>query len=157
MTKSTPKKQNNRRRQIGVAVAAVVLAAVIGFVAYTQLTIAPTPTVNITLYGGTNAAGNNYGFSNTTYVYGPGPTLTFKVGDVVNFTFVNVDKSYPHSWAMVNARVKNPTVVFGAQIDPIPAGTNASVVFTVTRAGNYFYACIVDIAWGMWGNVVVNP
>ncbi len=160
MTKIKLKKGKTPVRHIGAAVVAVILIVVVGVVAYTQLTLAPIPTVYVTLYGGLNQIKTEFGFSNTTLIDSPGPTLTFKVGDVVKLTFVNVDPEYPHNWAMINARAKAASVVFNAQVDSVPGGENASVIFTVNRAGNYFYACTLpngDMAWGMWGNVVVNP
>jgi plastocyanin len=167
MTKDTLKKENHRRRRLAVAVVAVILVAVVGFVTYTQLTLSPVPavpTVYVTLYGGLNTIRNEFGFSNTSaaLIDSPGPTLTFKVGDVVKLTFINADPdpNYEHNWAMIDARTKTAGIVFNAQTKPVPGGSNESTIFTVSRAGNYFYACNLpngDIAWGMWGNVVVNP
>ncbi len=87
------------------------------------------------------------GFGNSaTSITSPGPTLTFTVGDVVNMTVFNAG-TMPHNWALVASNDTSGKVLFGAKIDsgsvPIPVNESASVVFRVTKAGNYFYICQV--------------
>jgi plastocyanin len=156
LPKGTQANKSRRRRNIGVAVIAVVLAVAVGVVVFIQISAPLIPTVNMTLYGGTN--GVKYGFSFDTRIDSPGPTLTFKVGDVVNMTFINTDPQYPHNWAIVDSRQRTVTALFNSQTVDVPSGGNVSVVFRVPYAGNFYYGCLNgDIAYGMWGNVVVNP
>ena len=123
----------------------------------------PTPagsTVNLTIYGGSKPGGGfGFGYSAGAITV-PGPTLTFKVGDTVNLTFI-LASAGTHNWAMVAAQSETANVVFGARVPNVTgsAGSTGSVSFTITQAGNYFYICQVPthMAEGMWGNVVVNP
>ncbi len=122
----------------------------------------PPPNVSLTLYAG-EVSLTQYGFGNTpTNITSPGPTLSFKVGDVVNMTVFNAG-TMPHNWALVASQSTTGKVLFGAKIDsgsiPIPVNETASVVFKVTKSGNYFYICQVPghVQLGMWGNVVINP
>ena len=68
-----------------------------------------------------------------------------------------------HNWALTNSNATDAKVLFGAQIgsgsNPIPINQTGSVVFRVTKAGNYYYICQVPghVQLGMWGNVVVSP
>jgi uncharacterized cupredoxin-like copper-binding protein len=171
-TENMPKK-GNTGWYIAAAIIVIVIV-VVGIVAY-QATLAPpsptpsptTPpptgsTVSATLYAG-EVSPTVYGFGNSaSSITSPGPTLTFKVGDVVKMTLVN-SPTMPHNWAIVNAQSSTASVMFNAQIqsgsNPLTPGASASVTFTVTQAGNYFYVCQVPghVALGMWGNVVVNP
>jgi uncharacterized cupredoxin-like copper-binding protein len=183
-TENMPKKSN-----MGWYIAAVIIVIVIvvvGVVAYeatlpsNSTTPSPSPTatptpsststpsptssiVSMTIYAGEVSA-STYGFGNSaTSITSPGPTLTFKVGDVVTMKLTNASPTMPHNWAIVNAQSSTAPVMFNAQIqsgsNPITPGSSASVTFTVTQAGNYFYICQVPghVALGMWGNVVVNP
>ena len=122
----------------------------------------PKPNVSMTLYAGDNSAAL-YGFGNSaTAITSPGPTITFNVGDVVNMTVFNVG-TMPHNWALTSSNATSATVLFGAQIDsgsiPIAVNGTASVVFKVTKSGDFYYICQVPghVQLGMWGNVVVNP
>jgi uncharacterized cupredoxin-like copper-binding protein len=122
----------------------------------------PKPNVSMTLYAG-EVSLTAYGFGNSsTSITSPGPTLTFTVGDVVNMTVFN-SGTMPHNWALVATKDTSGKVLFGAKIDsssvPISVNETASVIFRVTKAGNYFYICQVPghVQLGMWGNVVVNP
>ena len=121
------------------------------------------PNVSVTLYEGEVSA-TQYGFGNTsTTVTSPGPTLNFKVGDVVNMTVYNISTlGLPHNWALTTTNnYANATVMFDAQIasgtNPLQPGTHGSVVFSVTQAGNFYYICQVpghtDV--GMWGRVII--
>jgi len=122
----------------------------------------PTANVQVTLYAG-EISGTQYGFGyNSNTITSPGPTLTFKVGDVVNFALFNAG-TMPHNWALVNANQTSAKVLFGAQIAsgtiPVEVNQSESVVFSVTQAGSFFYICQVagHVQSGMWGSVVVNP
>ncbi len=144
-----------------------------GFTAMTLLVIlaaamlagvgsAPTPNVQSTLYA-REISTSQYGFGNApSAITSPGPTLTFKVGDVVNMTVVNVGQM-PHNWAIMPTNQTGSSPLFSARIAsgdiPIPPNQTMSTVFTVSKAGNFFYLCEVPghLQLGMWGNVVVNP
>ena len=120
------------------------------------------PTVSETLYAG-QVSLTVYGFGNSaTDIISPGPTLNFTVGEIVNMTVYNVG-SMGHNWALVNDNATSAKVLFSAQIDggslPIPVNETGSVIFKVTKPGNYYYICQVlgHVQLGMWGNVVINP
>ncbi|HUK85846.1 MAG TPA: sulfocyanin-like copper-binding protein [Candidatus Acidoferrum sp.] len=105
---------------------------------------------------------SQYGFGDSaSSISTPGPTLTLTAGDTVTVTLHNAG-TMSHNFAIVNAKSSTATVLWNAQIDSasngVPAGSQASVTFTVGAAGNYFYICQVDghVALGMWGNVVVQ-
>ena len=122
----------------------------------------PTPNVFLTIYSG-EISGSVYGFGNSSSpLSSPGPTLNFKVGDVVNITLVNIGQM-PHNLAIVSANQSDASVLFGGQIGsdsaPLQANQSASVIFTVTKAGDFYYICQVDahLQLGMWGNVVITP
>lgn len=121
----------------------------------------PTPNVTVTLYAGEVSMGT-FGFGESaSAITSPGPTLTFKVGDVVDFTLV-VAGQLPHNWAMVSANESSAPVLFGAQVgtgdNPLLSGQTGKVLFTVTEAGEFFYICQVPghLQLGMWGQVVVS-
>ena len=157
----TPKDISRRWLFAGaIALAAVVLlaASVIPGVTNTST----TPNVNITLYEGA-VSSNLYGFGySANNLVSPGPTLTFKVGDIVNVTVTDVGQ-LPHNWAIVSTNQTSAPVQFKAQIrsasSPLQHGETGSVVFTVTKAGDCYYICQVEghVDLGMWGKVVVNP
>lgn len=120
------------------------------------------PNVSVTLYAGEVSLAE-YGFGNSaTSITSPGPTLTFKVGDVVNMTVFNAG-TMPHNWALVTSNQTSAKVLFGAQIASgsvgIPVNQTGSVNFSITKSGNFYYICQVPghVSLGMWGNVVVNP
>jgi len=122
----------------------------------------PISNVQVTLYAG-EISNTVYGFGNSsTSLTSPGPTLIFKIGDVVNMTLVNAGRM-PHNWALVNTNETDGAVLFNAQIvsENVPLQTNqtGSAVFTVTKSGSFFYVCQVPghLQLGMWGNVVINP
>jgi uncharacterized cupredoxin-like copper-binding protein len=124
---------------------------------------APSPNVSVQLFEG-EISSTLYGFGySSNSLTSPGPTLTFKVSDVVNVTVTNVGQ-LPHDWAIVNGNQSSSApVLFNAQIaspnSPLQHGQSGSVVFTVTQAGNFYYICQVPghENVGMWGNVIVNP
>ena len=122
----------------------------------------PTPNVSVTLYAG-EVSVSQYGFGNSpTAITSPGPTLTFKVGDVVNMTLFNAG-TMPHNWALVTTNQTSASVLFNAKIAsstvPIESNQSSSVIFRVTEPGNFSYICQVPghVQLGMWGNVVVKP
>ena len=122
----------------------------------------PKPNVSVTLYAGEISL-TEYGFGNSsTSITSPGPTLTFKVGDVVNMTLFNAG-TMPHNWALVTTNQTSASVLFGAQIAsgsvPLEVNQTGSVIFRVTKSGNFNYICQVPghVQLGMWGSVVINP
>ncbi len=142
--------------------AALVVLVLLAAALFVGIGSAPTSNVQVTLYAG-EISTSLFGFGNTsTAITSPGPTLTFKVGDVVNVTLFNVGQM-PHNWALVAANQTNGQVLFGSQIAsgnvPVDSNQTGSVVFTVAKAGNYFYICQVagHVQLGMWGAVVINP
>jgi plastocyanin len=159
---ATPQEIRKRWLLIGsVALAALVILAVAVFPGVSTTPKTQTPNVSIVLYEGKiSASSYGFGYSPTSLV-SPGPTLTFKVGDVVNVTVTNVGQ-LPHNWALVSSNQTSAPVQFGAQIqsasNPLQHGQTGSVVFTVTKAGAFYYICQVPghVELGMYGQVVVN-
>lgn len=120
------------------------------------------PNFSETLYAGQISL-TEYGFgNNSSDIISPGPTLNFTVGQIVNMTVYNVG-TMGHNWALTALNATNAKVLFGAQIDsgsiPIPVNETGSVVFKVTKAGDYYYICQVPghVDLGMWGHVVISP
>jgi uncharacterized cupredoxin-like copper-binding protein len=145
-----------------VALGVLVLLAAAVFAGVGTSPPLPPPNVSVTLYAG-QVSLTVYGFGNSSNnITSPGPTLTFKVGDVVNMTVINVG-TMPHNWALVTTNQTSAKVLFGAQIDsgsiPIETNQTGSVVFKVTESGNFNYICQVPghVQLGMWGSVVINP
>jgi plastocyanin len=143
---------------IALAMAVLLAASVIPGVTTTNT----VPNVNIILYEGA-VSSSLYGFGySANNLVSPGPTLTFKVGDIVNVTVTDVGQ-LPHNWAIVSTNQTSAPVQFKAQIrsasSPLQHGESGSVVFTVTKAGDYYYICQVPshVDLGMWGKVIVNP
>ena len=100
----------------------------------------PSLNVSVTLYAG-EISMYQYGFGNSsTNITSPGPTLTFKEGDVVNMTLFNAG-TMPHNWALVTTNETSAQVLFGAQIAsgqvPVPVNQTDSVIFKVTKSGNF--------------------
>jgi plastocyanin len=157
----TPKDISRRWLFAGaIALAVVVLLA--ASVIPDVTTTSTVPNVNISLYEGA-VSSNLYGFGySANNLVSPGPTLTFKVGDIVNVTVTDVGQ-LPHNWAIVSTNQTSAPVQFNAQIrsasSPLQHGESGSVVFTVTKAGDYYYICQVPshVDLGMWGKVIVNP
>ena len=145
-----------------VALGILVLLAAAVFTGVGTTAPLPPPNVSVNLYAG-EVSPSLYGFGNSSsYITSPGPTLTFKVGDVVNMTVFNVG-TMPHNWALVTTNQTNAKVLFGAQIAsgsvPIEMNQTGSVIFQVTKSGNFNYICQVPghVQTGMWGSVVINP
>jgi plastocyanin len=182
-TENMPKKSNTAW-YIGAVVIIIVIIAV-GVLAYQFTQPSPTPTPSpsttpspsaspspsptgtaksITIYAD-EISTSQYGFGESaTAITSPGPTLTFNVGDVVTLTFQNAG-AFPHNVAFVtqktdgNTNLAFPNAQVASASNPIAPGGSASVTFTVTTAGTFYYICQVDahVSLGMWGTVTVNP
>jgi plastocyanin len=142
------------------AIAAVIILGVAVFPGVATTT--PMPNVSITLYEG-EISSSLYGFGySPNSLISPGPTLTFKVNDIVNVTVTDVGQ-LPHNWAIVSSNQTSAPVLFNAQIrsasSPLQHGESGSVIFTVAKAGDFYYICQVPghVDVGMYGKVVVNP
>jgi plastocyanin len=134
-----------------IALLAIMLFVFAIALAFPHVSYAQTPNIEITLYE------KEWGFGYTeTSITSPGPTLTFTEGDVVNVTVYNVGTT-DHGWELVTAK-SGGTELFSAYIAPMAPGTHASVVFTSTQTGNFYYICPVSghADLGMWGQVSVN-
>lgn len=140
--------------------AGIIIIIIIAATVYTYhimpMTKTETPNVTATLFAG--PSGSKYGFGNSSAtITSPGPSLVFLVNDTVKMTLYNSDSApMQHGWQIVNS-LNDLTVQFEASIDPINAGTNANVIFSIDKAGNFTYICQVPghIQLGMWGNVTV--
>ncbi len=153
------------RRSVWAVIAIVIIIIiVVGSVIYFMSISGPslTPTKTAVLYAGeVNATAYGFGLTQNS-ITSPGPTLSFKIGDVVNMTVYDVSSTISHAWALTNAPQQGATVLFGAQIasasSPLPPGGSGWVVFNMTEAGNFYYICPVSghVALGMWGNVTVT-
>ncbi len=119
------------------------------------------PNKEITIYAGRTPDGK-FGFGlSPDNITSPGPTLKFKVGDIVKINFVNVGK-IPHAFAIVQDVSENPVILFnsaiGSSTNPIPANGKASVVVKFDRAGEFKYMCTVPghAQAGMWGVIEIS-
>jgi|WetSurMetagenome_2_1015567.scaffolds.fasta_scaffold370827_3 uncharacterized cupredoxin-like copper-binding protein len=120
------------------------------------------PTVTIVLYAGeisNNKMGFGYSSDNLT---SPGPTLHFKLTDVVNITVINVG-GMPHAFQITERPQTGAAVLFNAEAGsaqvPITPGQKASTVFAPSYAGStFYYICPISghAEAGMWGAVVVT-
>jgi FtsP/CotA-like multicopper oxidase with cupredoxin domain len=115
----------------------------------------------ITMYAG-EVGTSQLGFGNSpSSITSPGPTLYLHSNDEVRITLQNAG-TMPHSWAIVDAKSSSANVLWNAQIgnnsNPISPGQSGFTSFTVGNQGNFYYVCQVDdhVAYGMWGNVVVE-
>ncbi len=120
-----------------------------------------TPNVNVTLYA-KEVASEKFGWGLTPdNVTSPGPTLTFKVGDTVSLTVVNLGK-IPHSFGIVSSLGKDSQPLFNANIgtasNPIAPGGKASAIFKVDRVGMFYYLCTVPghPELGMHGPIIIT-
>ncbi len=132
----------------------------------TPLPTATSSGTHLVLYEGPLSTGatstSMYGFGNTAdNITSPGPTLNLQEGTTYTMTVYNIDPSLAHSWEIVSTKAVSNSPLFGAGIEItnfIPAGSSASVTFTVNQTGNFYYVCTrpghIDL--GMWGNVVVS-
>ncbi len=160
------------RKGILPLVVVVVLASILYFAvmfvlifnAQPQLTsnsnLNKTPTVNIVLYEG-EISPTKYGFGNSsTQLTSPGPTIRFKLSDVVNITVVNVG-TMPHAFEITNTPKTGSTLLFNAQIGQssyLEPGQKGTIIFTPTKAGSFYYICPVPghAELGMYGAVVIT-
>ncbi len=145
-------------------VAAVIIVVIVVAVGVYILTMqpggTPTPTVTSTLYEGEIGTAQ-YGFgTSATSLASPGPTLTFKVGDVVKMTVYNVG-AIQHSWEINTKQDGSGQVLFNSVINPgstITPGGSGTVTFTVTQAGSFYYVCPIagHPELGMYGSVTIT-
>lgn len=130
-----------------------------------KLTLSTQPTTNlvpnkeITIYGGPTPQGFGFGLSPDN-ITSPGPTLRFKVGDIVRITFVNVGR-IPHAFAVVAQVSDNPNILFNSaigQLTPLQPGEEGSVVIQFNQKGEFYYQCLVPghPEAGMWGILIVE-
>ncbi len=117
--------------------------------------------VSFTIYAG-EISTSTYGFGlSSGNLTSPGPTLSFKVNDVVKITYTNAGK-IPHAFAITDAAKTGANVLFGATIAsssaPLSPGGSGTVIFTASTAGSYYYICPVPghAELGMWGRVNVT-
>lgn len=146
-----------------VVIVIIIIVASVYFV-MTMQQPTPTPTKSMTLYEADRTVSGGvqgvFGF-NQSSMTSPGPTLNFKVGDVINMTVYNVG-TIAHNWAIVSSKNSTATVLFNAHVgtgdSPIAPESHGNDIFTVTQAGNFFYICQVPghVDLGMWGSVVVT-
>lgn len=151
---------NRKRLSVGFAVLAALV--VVGAAMLLGVGASPKPNVELTLYAG-EVSSSVYGFGlNASSIQSPGPVLTFKVGDVVKMTVMNVGQM-PHNWALTAQNQTGSEVLFNAQVGTItnPLFTNqgGKDTFTIAQTGNFYYICEIPghVELGMWGTVVVNP
>jgi uncharacterized cupredoxin-like copper-binding protein len=155
--------KNINRKWLSSGFAALIILLILAFALYVGvgLTSALAATMSVTLYADEISA-SSYGFAYTANaITSPGPPLTFKLGDIVNFTLVN-NGDMPRNWALTDSNQTDASVLFNAQIgsDTNPHQTNqtGNVVFTVAKAGDFFYICQVPghVQLGIWGKVTVT-
>ena len=157
MTSSDNKPKNRSRKQSYATILVLVLIIIASFYYYdiNQSKGVSAPNINVTLYAGEiSATLYGFGFSSSNLT-SPGPTLTLKVGDVVEMTLHNVGKM-PHSFEVNTQNNTNGQVLFNSEISPrtyIQPNQIGSVVFKVTMAGDFYYICPVPghAELGMWG------
>lgn len=119
-----------------------------------------TPTINIALFEG-EISPTKYGFGNSsTLLTSPGPTIRFKLSDIVNITVVNVGMM-PHAFEITNEPKTGSTMLFDAQIGQssyLEPGQKGTIIFTPTKAGSFYYICPVPghPELGMYGSVVIT-
>ncbi len=157
---------NKRAIYITIGIIIVVIIIIVGLYYATTLgsNQIGSPNVTIQLYEGEiTVNGQVHGaFGNSKdNLTSPGPTLNFKVGDIVKITVNNVG-TLAHNWAIVTDKSSLNSVLFNAQIgsgsNPISPGSSGSVTFKVSQSGNFNYICQVPghVDLGMYGNVVIS-
>lgn len=93
---------------------------------------------------------------------GANPDIVVDVGDTVIVTAINGGKM-PHAFGVVSDPDNPATLVFDSNVksanDPLTAGKEGMVEFMPTKAGEFYYICLVPghPAQGMQGNFVVKP
>jgi uncharacterized cupredoxin-like copper-binding protein len=155
-----PKDVNKKWLAVGFAALFIIIGVAAAF--YAGFGSSPRPNVELTLYAG-EASPAAYGFGNTsTSIGSPGPTLNFRVGDVVKMTVINSGQM-PHNWVISSEKRLGAQILFDAEVGteevPLSGGQSGSNIFTVTQAGTFYYLCEIPghLELGMWGTVVVNP
>lgn len=150
---------------VGALLAGLVLLGAVAFVllvppAYQEPAAEQVVDVEFRIVGG--EMGNTFGYGlEGQEISSPGPTLRVKVGDVVRITFTNMGRM-PHTLALTTALMYDAPVVFGAAIgsstQPVQPGVTASVTFTASSAGEYYYLCQVPghPQLGMYGTFIVE-
>lgn len=153
---------------IGILVLALFLGVIFVLVFGLQTPISQTldasnmtPTVNIILYVGEMNGKSGFGYSMMTLT-SPGPTLRFKISDIVNITIVNVgDRSY--AFALTDVPHTGAAVLFKAEIgsanNPIQPGQTGSVIFKPYYASQtFFYTSPLpgDAEAGLYGSVLIG-
>ncbi len=121
-----------------------------------------TPTVSFVLYEGEMADGKmGFGTSPDT-LSSPGPTLRFRISDIVNITVINCGKM-PHAFAVTNMPQTGAHVLFGAEvgstINPLAPGQTGTIMFAPSHASQtFYYICPISehAEAGMWGSVVIS-
>ena len=121
-----------------------------------------TPTVSFVLYEGEMADGKMGFGTSPNSLTSPGPTLRFRITDVVNVTVVNIGKM-PHAFAVTNMPKTGANTLFGATIgsatNPLSPGKSGTVIFAPSNAGSsFYYICPISghAEAGMWGSVIVS-
>ena len=118
------------------------------------------PNVEVTLYAGEIEGAFAFGLSPDNLT-SPGPTLRFKLNDVVKITLVNVGR-IPHTFAVTERPVENSRVLFNSEIgsvsSPVQPGSELSIVFVASQPGEFAYICTVPghAALGMKGKVIIE-
>jgi len=161
LTSSEQPRKKSRKGSVATAVVLVLIVlASIYYYSINQPKAELTPNVTVTLYAG-EINTNLYGFGySATSITSPGPTLTFKVGDVVEVTLHNAG-TFPHSFEINTQNTTKGQVLFNSEINPgvyIQSGQTGSIVFKVTEAGDFYYLCPVPghAELGMWGPVKIT-
>jgi FtsP/CotA-like multicopper oxidase with cupredoxin domain len=119
------------------------------------------PTVTITLYVG-EVSNNQFGFGPAgNNLTSPGPTLRFKITDVVSITVVNVGTE-PHAFAITAFPASGSRVLFNSEIaspsDPLMPGQRRTTIFVPADAGSFYYICPISghADLGMYGSVIIT-
>ncbi len=153
---------------IAILYAALSVGAVSVLVFHLQPTLSTpnngnnTPTVNILLYGGELANGQmGFGYSPSNLT-SPGPTLRFKLTDLVSITVINTGK-ISHAFAIVDTPRTGANVLFQAQVgsttSPLSPGQQGTIIFRPNlAAATFYYICPLSghAEAGMWGSVIVT-
>ncbi len=153
---------------IGILVLALFLGVIFALVFGLQTPLSQnieasnvTPTVNIILYVGEMNGQPGFGYTMMTLT-SPGPTLRFKVSDIVNITLVNVG-SRSYAFALTDIPHTGATVLFKSEIgsdnNPIQPGQTGSVIFKPNYASQtFFYTSPLpgDAEAGLYGSVLIG-
>jgi uncharacterized cupredoxin-like copper-binding protein len=150
------KKPSREQSYATVVVLVLIVLASLYYYSINQPTAQLIPNTTVTLYTG-ELASDEYGFGFTAKnLTSPGPTLTFKVGDVVKVTVHNVG-TLPHSFEINTQNSTKGQELFNSEINQgtwISPGQTGSKVFKVTETGKFYYICPVPghADFGMWGS-----